>query len=56
MGDGAWDAFMSYRKDQSVKDRRVDRAVIRRIIGFANPFRRMIVFFLVLAFGQRSFT
>lgn len=48
MGDGAWDAFMSYRKDQSVKDRRADRAVIRRIIGFANPFRRMIVFFLVL--------
>ena len=48
MGDGAWDAFMSYRKDQSVKDRKIDRQVIRRIVGFANPFRRMILSFLVL--------
>ncbi len=48
MGHSAWEAFISYRRDPSVKDKKIDRAVIRRIISFAHPFRRLIYVFLIL--------
>lgn len=48
MGHSAWEAFISYRRDPSVKNRKIDRAVIKRIISFAHPFRKLIYVFLIL--------
>jgi ATP-binding cassette subfamily B protein len=48
MGHSAWEAFISYRRDPSVKERKIDRAVVRRIISFAHPFRKLIYVFLIL--------
>jgi ATP-binding cassette subfamily B protein len=46
-----WGALSSLRKDQSVADRKVSRETVRRILGFARPYRRMIAVFLVLVVG-----
>ncbi len=48
MGHSAWEAFISYRRDPSVKERKIDRAVVRRIMSFAHPFRKLIYVFLIL--------
>jgi ATP-binding cassette subfamily B protein len=40
--------FRSFRQDPSVTSRRLTRATLRRILGFARPYRRPIALFLVL--------
>ena len=46
-----WGTLSSLRKDPSVADRKVSRATVRRIVGFATPYRWTIVAFLVLVVG-----
>lgn len=40
--------YRSFRLDPSVAERRVTRDVLRRILTFARPYRRLITVFLVL--------
>ncbi|HEY0216623.1 MAG TPA: ABC transporter ATP-binding protein [Cellulomonas sp.] len=40
--------YRSFRLDPSVTQRRVTRDVLRRILGFARPYRRLITVFLVI--------
>lgn len=39
--------YRSMTRDRSVAQQRVDRAVVRRILGYARPYRRIIILFLV---------
>jgi ATP-binding cassette subfamily B protein len=43
-----WSTMSSYRSDPSVKDRPLAPGTRRRILGYARPYRRLIVGFLVL--------
>jgi ATP-binding cassette subfamily B protein len=43
-----WSAMMSYRRDPSVKDRPLAPGTRRRVLGYARPYRRLIVIFLSL--------
>ncbi len=49
MGGGmpAWQAYRSFTRDPSVAQRRLSRETVTRIISFARPYRRLIVWFLV---------
>ncbi|MGH3716192.1 MAG: ABC transporter ATP-binding protein [Micromonosporaceae bacterium] len=47
MGTG-WGFLRSMRNEDSVKDRRINRETVRRILTFARPYRRDIVVFLVV--------
>ena len=40
--------FRSFRQDPSVRHRRVSRGTLRRVLGFATPYRRTLTVFLVL--------
>ena len=44
---GPWQAYRSFTKDSSVARQRISRATVRRILGFAAPYRTLIVWFLV---------
>jgi ATP-binding cassette subfamily B protein len=50
MGHGApmWGAMRSMRRDQSVTDAKVAPGTGRRILRFASPYKRALIFFLVL--------
>ncbi len=50
-GGGSRSSLMSLTKDPSLKDHKVSRDVVRRIMGFARPYRRSIVLFLILVVG-----
>ncbi len=43
-----WAVMHSYRTDRSVTERKLAPGTVRRILRFARPYRRMIVWFLVL--------
>jgi ATP-binding cassette subfamily B protein len=43
-----WSTMNSYRSDQSVKDRPLAPGTRRRILGYARPYRLLIVIFLAL--------
>lgn len=45
---GSYGAVRSYSQDQSVKDHRLARGTVRRILGYARPFRAQIAVYLVL--------
>jgi ATP-binding cassette subfamily B protein len=47
MGSG-WGFLRSIRNEEAVKDRKVNRETVRRVLGFAHPYRRDIGFFLVV--------
>ena len=49
MDFGHWEAMRSAMRDTSGGRRRVDRATLRRVAGFARPHRRSLVAFLVLS-------
>jgi ATP-binding cassette, subfamily B, bacterial len=49
MDFGHWEAMRSAMRDESGGRRRVDRATLRRVAGFARPHRRSLVAFLVLS-------
>ena len=38
----------SFRNDRSVLDKKISRAVVRRVIGFARPYKRELLFFVGL--------
>lgn len=45
--DNAWMAYRAMTRDRSVSQQRVSRAVVRRILGYARPYRVLVAFFLV---------
>ncbi|WP_205472236.1 ABC transporter ATP-binding protein [Nocardioides sp. SYSU D00038] len=45
---GAQSAWRSIRSDRSVVDARLDRRILRRVLGFAGPHRRLIAVFLAV--------
>ncbi len=46
-GSGPWQTYRSFTRDRSVAQQRISRQTVRRILGFAGPYRREIVWFLV---------
>jgi len=50
---GVWHAAWGFRRDRDeVEGKRVDRALVRRVLGFARPYRRLIVGFLVVIVAE----
>ncbi|WP_454049373.1 ABC transporter ATP-binding protein [Cellulomonas sp. Marseille-Q8402] len=47
-GGGGRAMYRSFRLDPTVAQRRISREVLRRILTFARPYRRLITIFLVL--------
>ncbi|HEY9410441.1 MAG TPA: ABC transporter ATP-binding protein, partial [Jiangellaceae bacterium] len=47
MGGGAWMASRSFSRDRSVTDQRLAKGTTKRILGYARPYRRQIVVFLI---------
>ncbi len=43
-----WSTMMSYRRDPSVKDRPLAPGTRRRVLGYARPYRGLIIVFLSL--------
>ena len=48
MSMSGWSAMRSLTRDGSVKDRKLAPGTARRVMGYALPFKRQIVLFLVL--------
>jgi ATP-binding cassette subfamily B protein len=44
--EGMWMIYRSATRERTF-DRRVSRVLVRRILGYARPYRRLIVFFLI---------
>ncbi len=47
IGGGPMSALRSYSRDSSVVDRKLAPGTVRRILGYAKPYRRIIIFFLI---------
>ncbi len=45
--DNSWMAYRSLTRDRSVSDRKVNRVLVRRILGYAGKYRTLIIFFLI---------
>jgi ATP-binding cassette subfamily B protein len=45
--DNSWHAYRSLTRDRSVSSKKVNRALVRRIIGYARNYRSLIVYFLI---------
>ncbi len=45
---GGWHLAASFRRDSSVVDAKLPPGTLRRILRFASPYRRLLVWFLVL--------
>ncbi|HAN71140.1 MAG TPA: ABC transporter [Actinobacteria bacterium] len=45
--ENAWMTYRSMTRDRSVTDRRINRALVRRILGYAGKYRGIITLFLV---------
>ncbi len=48
MGMGGWGLMRSMRRDESMKQHRLTKGMVRRIAGFARPYRGALAVFLVL--------
>jgi ATP-binding cassette subfamily B protein len=50
MGGGAegWAAMRSFRRDQSITQQQLPKGIVRRVAGFARPYRWQLAAFLVL--------
>ena len=46
-------AMRSFRRDRRWSGRKLPPGTVRRILGFARPYRRDIVVFLLLVVGSR---
>ncbi len=44
----AWSTMMSFRRDPSVKNRPLAPGTRRRVLGYARPYRRLMIAFLTL--------
>lgn len=45
--ENAWMAYRAMTRDRSVGDRQITRALVRRVIGYARPYRALVAAFLV---------
>jgi ATP-binding cassette, subfamily B, bacterial len=45
-------AMRSYRRDPSVTERQLPKGTVRRVLGIARPYRRDLVWFLLLVVGS----
>lgn len=45
--ENVWHAYRSLTRDNTVKKSKVSRALVRRILGFARPYRALVVMFLI---------
>lgn len=45
--ENVWHAYRSLTRDSSVKQSKVSRALIRRILGYARPYRALVWMFLI---------
>ncbi len=48
MSMNGWDMYRSLTRDRSVTEKKVNRALVRRILGYALKYRSLIVVFLIL--------
>jgi ATP-binding cassette subfamily B protein len=42
-----WHTMMGFRRDEALRQRKLDRAVLRRVFGYIKPYRRQLVAFIV---------
>lgn len=47
MSSGPWSTLRSFTRDPSVKDRALAKGTVRRILGYATPYKRIITLFVV---------
>lgn len=45
--ENAWMAYRAMTRDRSVAQQKVSRALVRRILGYARPYRALVAFFLI---------
>ncbi len=45
---GDWHTYHSFSTDRSVVQNKISRALVRRVVGFAAPYRRELIVFLIL--------
>jgi ATP-binding cassette, subfamily B, bacterial len=45
-------AMRSYRRDPTVAERKLPKGTVRRVLGIARPYRRDLVWFLLLVIGS----
>ena len=45
--ESAWHAYRSLTRDSTVKQSRISRALVRRILGYARPYRALVTMFLI---------
>jgi len=45
--ENSWQAYRSLTRDRSVADRSVNRALVRRILGYAAKYRTIIILYLI---------
>ena len=45
-------AMRSYRRDPSVAERQLPKGTVRRVLGIARPYRRDLIWFLLLVVGS----
>ena len=45
--ENSWQAYRSLTRDRSVADRSVNRALVRRILGYAGKYRSIIILYLI---------
>ena len=48
MGHGGWGMMRSLRRDQDLKDHKVQRETLRRMVRFARPYRFQLIVFMVV--------
>ncbi len=48
MAGGGWQAYRSYRQDAGAASHRLAPGTVRRVLGYARPYRAQIAVFLVL--------
>jgi ATP-binding cassette subfamily B protein len=48
MGMGGWGLMRSMRRDESIRQHRLTAGIVRRIAGFARPYRGALIVFLIL--------
>jgi len=47
-GPGGWQVMHSFRRDPSVTEKRLPPGTVKRIARFAAPYKRLVIWFLVL--------
>lgn len=45
--ENAWMMYRSMTRDASVKDKKISRDTVKRILGYARPYKKLITFFLI---------